>query len=480
MENITVSLLASFFMVSCLSHHEMQMMTSEGKEMNSSGRIKLAVYLSPQLEVEKSGKSFNTRTKSGFIQISPTREGPWTAVRLNYAAPAACWRLGNTVVASEVSIADGNRYVNIRSLVSVRNYTEFTLDLQLMLSALNEKKRPDDDERKKVYGDEIVTDEFFETQKYNRDIGWFDVNEVCLQILFSFVPECSNWFLLFLVLSHQLLSFGQGRNEVEVPSGWEWVDEWHVDKSSVNTADGWVYAPDFNSLKWPESSNPLKSVNYARQRRWLRNRQGKPRDPQAHIYVGPVRPGEVVPLPLSVLTHSGLYALQVRPSNLEKTEEYSWSSVMDMSGNTQDLGMPAESSGISVSILSESEKLLYCPVVSGTSSNSNRGMWFCLSIQATEIAKDMHSDPIQDWTLVIRPPLAITNYLPLTAEYSVLEMQADGHFLTCDRGVVCPGESVKFYNANIRNPLYFSLLPQRGWLPLHVSCCDYFVFCQLS
>nr|XP_016473057.1 PREDICTED: uncharacterized protein LOC107795012 [Nicotiana tabacum] len=418
-----------------LSSSRSMMMTSEGKEMNSSGRIKLAVYLSPQLEVEKSGKYFNTRTKSGFIQISPTREGPWTAVRLNYAAPAACWRLGNTVVASEVSIVDGNRYVNIRSLVSVRNDTEFTLDLQLMLSALNEKKRTDDDERKKVYGDEIVTDEFFETQKYNRDIGWFDVNE--------------------------------GRNEVEVPSGWEWVDEWHVDKSSVNTADGWVYAPDFNSLKWPESSNPLKSVNYARQRRWLRNRKGKPRDPQAHIYVGPVRPGEVVPLPLSVLTHSGLYALQVRPSNLEKTEEYSWSSVMDMSGNTQDLGMPAESSGISVSILSESEKLLYCPVVSGTSSNSNRGMWFCLSIQATEIAKDMHSDPIQDWTLVIRPPLAITNYLPLTAEYSVLEMQVDGHFLTCDRGVVCPGESVKFYNANIRNPLYFSLLPQRGWLPLH-------------
>ncbi|OIT20384.1 hypothetical protein A4A49_38348 [Nicotiana attenuata] len=234
-----------------LSSSRSMMMTSEGKEMNSSGRIKLAVYLSPQLEVEKSGKSFNTQKKSGFMQISTTREGPWTAVRLNYAAPAACWRLGNTVVASEVSIADGNRYVNIRSLVSVRNYTEFTLDLQLILGALNEKKRPDDDERKKVYGDEIVTDEFFETQKYNRDIGWFDVNE--------------------------------GRNEVEVPSGWEWIDEWHVDKNSVNTADGWVYAPDFNSLKWPESSNPLKSVNYARQRRWLRNRKGKPRDPQAHI-----------------------------------------------------------------------------------------------------------------------------------------------------------------------------------------------------
>lgn len=418
-----------------LSSSGSTMITSEGKEMKSSGRIKLAAYLSPQLEVGKSEKSYNTKARPGFIQISPTREGPWTTVRLNYAAPAACWRLGNTVVASEVSIADGNRYVKIRSLVLVRNYTEFTLDLQLKLNASNEKRRHDNDETQEVYGDEVVTDEFFETQKYNPDIGWFDANE--------------------------------GTNEVELPSGWEWVDEWHVDKKSVNTADGWVYAPDFNSLKWPESSNPLKSVNYAKQRRWLRNRKGKSTDLKAQIYVGPIRPGEVVPLPLSVLTHSGLYILQVRPSYLEKTEEYSWSSVMDVSGNTRDLEIPSENAGISVSNLSESEELLYCPAVSGTSSNSNRGMWFCLSIQATEITKDMHSDPIQDWTLVIRPPLAITNYLPLTAEYSVLEMQASGHFLTCVRGIFTPGESVKVYSANIRNPLYFSLLPQRGWLPLH-------------
>ncbi|XP_060207492.1 uncharacterized protein LOC132635217 [Lycium barbarum] len=411
-----------------LSSSGSTMITSGGKEMKSSGRIKLAVYLSPQLEVEKN------EAKSGFIQISPTREGPWTTVRLNYAAPAACWRLGNTVVASEVSIADGNRYVKIRSLVLVRNYTEFTLDLQLKLSASNEKKRHDNGEREEVYGDEVMTDEFFETQKYNPDVGWLEANE--------------------------------GTNEVELPSGWKWVDEWHVDKNSVNTSDGWVYAPDFSSLKWPESSNPLKSVNYARQRRWLRNRKGQPRDVKAQIYVGPIKPGEVVSLPLSVLTHSGLYALHVRPSNLGKIEDYSWSSVMDMSGNTQDLGMPTENAGISVSNLSESEELLYCPVVSGTSSNSNRGKWFCLSIQATEITKDMHSDPIQDWTLVIRPPLTITNYLPLTAEYSVLEMQANGHFLTCVRGIFNPGESVKVYSANIMNPLYFSLLPQRGWLPI--------------
>lgn len=175
-------------MASCLSDHEMQMITSEGKEMKSSGRIKLAAYLSPQLEVGKSEKSYNTKARPGFIQISPTREGPWTTVRLNYAAPAACWRLGNTVVASEVSIADGNRYVKIRSLVLVRNYTEFTLDLQLKLNASNEKRRHDNDETQEVYGDEVVTDEFFETQNYNPDIGWFDANEVYIHILLFFVP----------------------------------------------------------------------------------------------------------------------------------------------------------------------------------------------------------------------------------------------------------------------------------------------------
>lgn len=175
-------------MASCLSHHEMQMITSEGKEIRSSGRIKLAAYLSSQLEVGKDEKSYNTGARSGFIQISPTREGPWTTVRLNYAAPAACWRLGNTVVASEVSVADGNRYVKIRSLVLVRNYTEFTLDLQLKLNASNEK-RHDNDETQEVYGDEVVTDEFFETQIYNPDSGWFDANEVCVDILLFFVPE---------------------------------------------------------------------------------------------------------------------------------------------------------------------------------------------------------------------------------------------------------------------------------------------------
>ena len=126
-------------------------------------------------EVEKSEQSFGGRN-SGFIQISPSREGPWTSVRLNYAARAACWRLGNDVVASEVSVNDGNIYVTIRPLVSVCNKTDFVLDLCLYPKAPSESMRQLNDAMKskgiQIDGNRLETDEFFETEKYNPTTGW--------------------------------------------------------------------------------------------------------------------------------------------------------------------------------------------------------------------------------------------------------------------------------------------------------------------
>lgn len=138
------------------------------------GRIKCAVFLRPRMDIE-SFKSINGYKKSGSIQISPTPEGPWTTMRLNYGSPAACWRLGNNLVASEVRVNDGNRYVNIRSLVSVRNDTELTLDLCLKLRATNSDANLVIGERKEVQydGSEMATDELFETQIYSTTNGWF-------------------------------------------------------------------------------------------------------------------------------------------------------------------------------------------------------------------------------------------------------------------------------------------------------------------
>ncbi|XAR70581.1 hypothetical protein NMG60_11027484 [Bertholletia excelsa] len=433
-----------------LSPAESVKITHGGKPQKSCGRIRCAVPLLPSFEVEDSKLSSVGSRKSGFIQISPSREGPWTNVRLNYAAPAACWRLGDDVVASEVSVKHGNRYVNIRSLVSVQNNTDFILDLCLKLGdTARNLSSPEDAERpNKIQTDvnRIETEEIFETEKYIPDIGWVSSSD-------QPNPDFSDG-----------TSDDQGTFGVELPSGWQWIDNWHIDLASVTT-DGWVYAPDLESLKWPASFDPLRFVNYARQRRWIRNRKQISGVIQQQIVVGQLKPGETVPLPLFGLTH--FYILQLRPLGVNSPDEYTWSSVMDWPEQAEESCREKESSEICVSALTESQKLLYCSEISGDSSNSSHGMWFCLSIQATEIAKDIHSDPIQDWSLVVKSPLSITNYLPLAAEFSVLKMRTDCCFAVCSRGVLGQGKTVKIYDADIRKPLYFSLLPQRGWLPIH-------------
>lgn len=237
---------------------------------------------------------------------------------------------------------------------------------------------------------------------------------------------------------------------------------------SVNTADGWVYAPDVENLKWPESYDPLRFVNYARQRRWIRTRKCISGDLKKEIHIGTLRPGDIEALPLFGSTQLGSYTLHIRPSSLGNPIEYSWSSVVDRLGQSEDLSKEIVTSEIAVSALAETEELLYCNEITGTSSSGSQKLWFCVSVQATEIAKDIHSDPIQDWKIVVKSPLSITNYLPLAAEFSVLEMQTNGNFVVCSRGVFSPGKTLNVYNADIRNPLFFSLFPQRGWLPVNV------------
>ncbi|KAL6008538.1 hypothetical protein ACLOJK_034051 [Asimina triloba] len=203
--------------------------TERAKDMNLHGRLRCAVLYTRRPEDEIDNNNFTGERKSGFIQISPSRAGPWTTVRLNYAAPTACWRLGDDVVASEVSVKDDSRYVNIRSLVSVSNSTDFIIDLCLNSKDSNQKKKAVDDNSVKPEDDEFSedafeTDEYFETQKFDLSIGWVN----CL-------PHTA---------SSSQFSTDQGHPNFELPSGWEVIDDWHVDKTSVRTGDGWVYAPD--------------------------------------------------------------------------------------------------------------------------------------------------------------------------------------------------------------------------------------------
>lgn len=125
--------------------------------------------------------------RSGFIQIGPSKDGPWTTVRLNYAAPAACWRFGNNIVASEVSVKNGDRYVDIRSLVTVKNSTDLTLDMRLKLMSLDEGMTglsdPYSSEGGKIKGRRPECDEYFETEIYDKNNGW---------VGYSFQPKQNN------------------------------------------------------------------------------------------------------------------------------------------------------------------------------------------------------------------------------------------------------------------------------------------------
>lgn len=149
---------------------------SQGKTCKFSGRISCTVLLSPKPEFENINQSSGKGRKSGFIQISPSRTGPWTTVRLNYATPAACWRLGNDVIASQVIIKDGSRYVTVRSLVSVQNNTDFMLDVCLMSKHCEQSMHLLDEisnsDGLRADSNMFVTEEFYETEKYNPTDGW--------------------------------------------------------------------------------------------------------------------------------------------------------------------------------------------------------------------------------------------------------------------------------------------------------------------
>ncbi|XP_062205491.1 uncharacterized protein LOC133907454 isoform X2 [Phragmites australis] len=310
--------------------------TVENETVKPSGKIRFAILVSGRANVQQGSRARPSRYKTGYIQISPSKEGPWTNMKLNYAVPAACWRLGNCVIASEATVKEGNRYVSIRSLVSITNTTNFVVDLRL-----------------------------------------------------------------------------KGR-----------------------------------------SSQSARS-----------NEQGENFDREDQILVGMLEPSSTVPVPLSGLSHPFVpYTLQLRPAIHYEHMNYSWSDVQEKRSQTE--FRKEEILDICVSDLYESENLLFCSQIDGTSS-SGQGLWFCLTIEAKEIGKDVHMDPIYDWSIVIKSPLCLTYYLPISAHYTVSSSHLDNEDSNCSQGTLNPGEAVKVHNVDPRNPLYLSLIPHGGWEIMH-------------
>ena len=259
--------------------------------------------------------------------------------------------------------------------------------------------------------------------------------------------------------------------EIQLPPSWKWASDWHIDNTSSSSSEGWAYAFDFRDLNWPPSFNPEGPMTFVRRRQWIRTRQHISNDGRHSFSVGILRAGEVTPLLVECLGHVGPnYILKFKPCNLNGVDEYLWSHVLNYRGRHDSAPKHVSMPCIPVSLLMETEELVYTPAQEANATTHRNGLWFCMSVEATEIGKDVHLDPIRDWKLVLTAPLTLISFLPVSSEFSVLEKLSGGELSVRYRGVVKSGETIKVYSADLRNPLYFSLIPQGGWQPIHVCC----------
>lgn len=109
-------------------------------------------------------------------------------MKLNYATTATCWRLGNDVIASEMTVRDSDRYVTLRSLVSATNNTNFVIEVRLKGKMVECGDLGVDDGR-------IESDELVESQKYLPPGEWAgDQNQVnCYSLYSLLLVKESDW-----------------------------------------------------------------------------------------------------------------------------------------------------------------------------------------------------------------------------------------------------------------------------------------------
>eukprot|EP01084_Bolivina_argentea_P267506 454090_1 len=67
------------------------------------------------------------------------------------------------------------------------------------------------------------------------------------------------------------------KEDIKLPnSQWEWLDDWHPDKSSIEVGEideeGWEYAVGFNQFNVATKSRTKRDFDQARRRRWIRTR----------------------------------------------------------------------------------------------------------------------------------------------------------------------------------------------------------------
>lgn len=396
--------------------------------------------------------------KFGAIEVSVTKNGPWSPVRLNYGLGPAPWHLGRDYLASEMVVHDGVKHLFVRTLVTVVNETEYQLEARLCPDFLLGSEK--DGNELDVNGSEnAVEEEVFENQRKQPGKAWSHPT----------LPTDPGHFG-----TRDLSGSSKEFPQLPLPDGWVWMTDWQVDKTEVVDYDGWAYSNDFHALRdWPPTSTCDKNTSFVRRRRWVRSRQRKDSSKNLLISLGVLEPHSSVACPIETLRTGGPdYVVQVKPriGSVSSGVVRSWSSVVSHRGKLEQGRVKQPSKELRIRELQNTEVLLSCAVKERDSNSNDNDVWLCLECKATEVGKSSQLVPIKDWRLTISAPLELMNFLPVACKFTVSEKANGKEFLEIQSESVEPGGSKAIILADLRKALYLKWVPQSGWQPQGDDC----------
>eukprot|EP01018_Ginkgo_biloba_P025446 Gb_15429 [translate_table: standard] len=442
------------------------------KESSNCGLISLTTfYFLAKGDRGVRGESEN-RLSDGevglWVGLSP--DGPWTSVRSVLPLSTIPKQL-KEFFGFEVVMKQGQKHAILRSLVTVVNDTDITL--QVCVCPLSLLNSPDvllsSDANRTV----VMTEEIFENQRYHPLSGW---GNKWPGFLVSTDP--ARWS------NNDYSRSSKDIFEPPLPPGWIWTSDWIIDKSQYVDSDGWAYGSEFQSLKWPFTSTKSckrSPFDFVRRRRWVRTQQQLPesRRRQTREVVSVLRPGCSTPLPWRCTSKGTDFCVQVRPFLESAQTTYIWGRAISTrgssstSGNSQnnlDKGQSSArnspgptKSGAQVSLfmlnqLEKTEELLVCLPESG----SKHYVWLSMETDANILCNQLNFQ-VYDWKISVNAPLKLENRLPCNAEYIIWEKTNDGNQVKRKHGLVLSGSCAHIYSVDVRRPISLTWLAQGGW-----------------
>ncbi|XP_078433928.1 calcium-dependent lipid-binding family protein isoform X2 [Wolffia australiana] len=402
--------------------------------------------------------------RGSSFSIGLDSNGPWENFGALFPVGVIPKSINNKKFAVEVSIKNGRKHTILRPLALVVNDTNIKLEVSTFHTVALQSQPCGSRTRETT-----ETEEIFENQFYSPESGWNSKWDVPGN---SYVNRRSNNDFSF-----------SSKDFFEPPlsPGWGWTSPWTIEKHHFGDGEGWVYASDLQSLKWPpasSSSSSEKSLDFVRRRRWVRKKQRtQPADNLRNVFAM-LTSGSSAILPWSSMQRDSDLCLQVRPFSENTEIEYDWGlTVNSASGSytrneqpsternsffrqssTRCKNISLGSSGLKLDQLEKKDFFMCCQTISSHGQN----FWLSIGADASILHTDLNC-PVYDWKISINAPLKIENKLPYNADYTVWEKTVSGGRVERHRGVLPALSSESIYTADLRRPVYLTLFIQGGW-----------------